>query len=86
MAGLKRATSAIRFRNECKRVAVKTGYEVGFYPDKHTTIFQDDGVLHIAKFGIRACFVIAHDDLNVQNERIREVLGALRLSVRMDGG
>lgn len=83
MAKLKQATSRIRFENECKRAANKTGYEVNFYsaPVGEKSINEDDGSLHISKFGVRACFWIQSDDPKIQNERAREVLKALRLAV-----
>lgn len=84
MAKLKQVTRRLRFENRCERASKKTGYSVAYYNDPPGTaagIYQDDGTLHVSKYGLRACFWIFNDDPAIQNERARAVLAALRLMV-----
>lgn len=81
MSGLKRVTKQNRFRNKAVAVSRKVldEQDVGFYVEKRPDdAFEDDGTLHVIKYGIRAVFSIGQDTPGREsNEKTRAILAAL---------
>lgn len=72
-----------KFERDCQKVADDLGIEVDFYRNESgSDCYEDDGVLHIRKRGIRAAFSVdaSQDDATEQNERTREILTALNMA------
>lgn len=67
----------------CKSISNSLGYGVSFITDanRDKKPFIDDGTLHVRRCGVRACFDVACDVERIQNDRVREIMKELRLSV-----
>ncbi len=69
------------FKRECERVAEKVDLpKPDFYDDDgKNRSNEDDGNWHLVRDGVRACFDVANDNGYIQNTRVRELMGLLRL-------
>ena len=83
MAGLKRVTDQNKFRRKCEAAAAKADRDaVGFSVDvdfdadvREDDAFEDDGCLHVRRYGLRAMFSIGQDTRGEDaNAAIRTIL------------
>lgn len=80
MAGLKRVTDQNRFRNRAVKVAIKVlddDNPMTWTEDRSDDAFEDDGNLHVVKYGLHVVFSLNQDDGKWSNEKTREILAAL---------
>ncbi len=70
----------LTFREQCEEVADALSIDVVFFNEtRPSTVFEDDGALHIVRRGVRACFGVENDDPQLQNEKASRVLAGLKI-------
>lgn len=73
------------FKIICEAVSANLDVEVSFYGEQNAqTPFEDDGALHVTKYGLRAVFDVGNGQSlspAQQNARAASVLDALNLPV-----
>lgn len=86
MGGLKKIADQAKFRRKCEKAAEKADSDaVGFSVDvdfdsdsRSDDAYEDDGCLHVRRFGLRAMFSIGQDTPGVKaNAATRTIMAAV---------
>jgi hypothetical protein len=74
------------FRARCEDAGALVDSSVNFFTDANSPdAFEDDGNLHIRRYGLRAVFDVSHGQLSTpteQNERTRTVFAYLGMEIK----
>lgn len=86
MAGLRRVIDQGRFRNRAAKVAEKVlGCTdlLTWAESEPDDAYEDDGNLHVVRYGLHVVFGLNQDNGKWSNEKTREILAALGMKKRI---